>query len=196
MAIDDLEVTVTPAVSCSIDGECDDGLFCNGVETCVGGFCQPGTDPCPGQGCDEVNEECVAGPAFEDDFESGNAQGWELYGSGSTAGTGDWEMGDPAGTVSGSDQAQPEDAYEGTGCAFTAQNSSLGTDDVDGGVVYLVSPVIDLAGATSANLSYMRWFYNRDTGEEPVGSIWRRSTPTRAPTAGPNRALPLKTISA
>ncbi|MEE8522991.1 MAG: hypothetical protein V3T72_03585 [Thermoanaerobaculia bacterium] len=42
------------------DGACDDGLFCNGAETCdpVLG-CQPGSDPCPGGTCDEVNDVCV-----------------------------------------------------------------------------------------------------------------------------------------
>jgi hypothetical protein len=37
---------------------------------------------------------------------------------------------------------------------------------VDGGVVYLVSPVFNLNGVTSAELRYVRWFYNRDTGED------------------------------
>ncbi|MCP4571237.1 MAG: hypothetical protein GY838_02685, partial [bacterium] len=149
-----------------VNGDCDDGLFCNGAETCVDLICQPGSDPCPGQNCDEVNDQCVAGPVFEDDFESGNAQGWDLYASDSTASTGDWLVGDPAGTISGSDQAQPEDAYAGSGCIFTAQNTSLGVNDVDGGVVYLESPTIDLSGADTATLNYVRWFYNRDTGED------------------------------
>ncbi|MCP4593903.1 MAG: hypothetical protein GY842_24475, partial [bacterium] len=39
--------------------ECDDGLFCNGAETCVGGACTPGSDPCPGQSCDESGDVCV-----------------------------------------------------------------------------------------------------------------------------------------
>jgi endonuclease I len=47
------------APQCVGDPDCDDGLFCNGAETCVGGSCQPGTDPCPGQDCDEVNDVCV-----------------------------------------------------------------------------------------------------------------------------------------
>jgi len=38
---------------------CDDGLFCNGAETCSAvSDCQPGTDPCPGQGCDEGIDQC------------------------------------------------------------------------------------------------------------------------------------------
>ncbi|MGB2985870.1 MAG: agmatine deiminase family protein, partial [Phycisphaerae bacterium] len=60
-----------PAVPCGSDGDCDDGLFCNGAETCVGGVCEPGSDPCPGQGCDEVNDECISGPTAR--LESGTA---------------------------------------------------------------------------------------------------------------------------
>jgi hypothetical protein len=46
---------------------CDNGLFCDGVETCdpVTG-CQPGSDPCAGQSCDEVNDVCVSGECTED----------------------------------------------------------------------------------------------------------------------------------
>ena len=45
--------------SCIDNGDCDDGLFCNGAETCVSGTCQPGSDPCPGQLCDETGDVCV-----------------------------------------------------------------------------------------------------------------------------------------
>ncbi len=42
------------------DGNCDDGLFCNGAEICDPALdCQGGSDPCPGQTCDEVNDVCV-----------------------------------------------------------------------------------------------------------------------------------------
>jgi hypothetical protein len=44
---------------CLVDSDCDDGLFCNGPETCVAQLCQPGTDPCPGQDCDEVGDTCI-----------------------------------------------------------------------------------------------------------------------------------------
>jgi hypothetical protein len=43
---------------CLLDSECDDGLFCNGAETCSGGVCQPGGDPCPGTGCNEGTDVC------------------------------------------------------------------------------------------------------------------------------------------
>lgn len=45
---------------CSDDNGCDDGLFCNGQDTCDDGFCQVDCyDQCPGQECDEVNDMCV-----------------------------------------------------------------------------------------------------------------------------------------
>ncbi len=112
--------------------------------------------------CSVVMGEIV----FEDDFENGNVQGWLLFAPGSTADTGEWEIGDPNGTVAYDEQAQPEDAWEGVGCAFTEQNSTAGVGDVDLGVTYLQSPVIDLSGMTGATLSYYRWFYNRDRGED------------------------------
>jgi len=42
------------------DANCDNGLFCDGVETCDPVLdCQAGTDPCGGDPCDEENDECV-----------------------------------------------------------------------------------------------------------------------------------------
>ncbi|MCH7813754.1 MAG: hypothetical protein IID40_07000, partial [Planctomycetes bacterium] len=50
---------VCPACTCTSDGLCDNGDFCDGAETCDAfGECQPGSDPCPGQSCDEVNDVC------------------------------------------------------------------------------------------------------------------------------------------
>ncbi|GAG15586.1 unnamed protein product, partial [marine sediment metagenome] len=49
-----------PPCNCIVDGDCADGLFCNGAETCDAyGECQAGSDPCPGQMCDEDNDLCV-----------------------------------------------------------------------------------------------------------------------------------------
>jgi hypothetical protein len=45
------------AQGCTSDAECDDGLYCNGAETCVEGVCQDGTPPCDdGVGC--TNDSC------------------------------------------------------------------------------------------------------------------------------------------
>ncbi|NJL27584.1 MAG: M20/M25/M40 family metallo-hydrolase [Thermoanaerobaculia bacterium] len=46
--------------SCSVNGDCDDGLFCNGAETCDPVFgCQAGSNPCGSGTCDEANDTCV-----------------------------------------------------------------------------------------------------------------------------------------
>jgi hypothetical protein len=45
--------------NCSLDEDCDDGLFCNGVGTCQDGVCQIVINPCPGQMCNETNDQCV-----------------------------------------------------------------------------------------------------------------------------------------
>ncbi len=58
-AIDNLVLDVT---DCRSDGDCDDGLFCNGVESCDGGSCFPGLDPCELAGlgvCREEDDTCV-----------------------------------------------------------------------------------------------------------------------------------------
>ena len=46
------------APECNVDPDCEDGLFCNGAETCVAGACQAGSNPCPGQSCDEDLDTC------------------------------------------------------------------------------------------------------------------------------------------
>ncbi len=47
-------------VECLENADCDDGLFCNGEETCSSGACQTGTSPCTeSQECDEDADECI-----------------------------------------------------------------------------------------------------------------------------------------
>ena len=51
--------------ACTIDAECSDLLFCNGVETCVAGACQAGGDSCPNQSCDDLLDTCVGQAQLE-----------------------------------------------------------------------------------------------------------------------------------
>ena len=46
---------------CTVDAECDDGLFCNGTETCEVGVCTSGGEPCtdPCEQCDEETDSCL-----------------------------------------------------------------------------------------------------------------------------------------
>ena len=60
--------TLDGATSCASDGECDDGLFCNGFERCQSGFCAAGSAPCgAGTTCDEALDLCTTGCAIDAD---------------------------------------------------------------------------------------------------------------------------------
>ena len=49
-----------PPCQCTSDPVCDDGQFCNGLETCNAyGACVAISDPCPGQACMENTNSCV-----------------------------------------------------------------------------------------------------------------------------------------
>jgi hypothetical protein len=70
---------------------CDDGLFCNGRESCsADGVCQPGMPPCPmtpcGSSCDEAWDTCVSTSAPDADGDG--------YGSATCGGT-DCDDGNP-----------------------------------------------------------------------------------------------------
>lgn len=42
---------------------CDDGLFCTETDVCSDGDCTGSGDPCPGEFCDETNDNCIPEPA-------------------------------------------------------------------------------------------------------------------------------------
>ncbi len=58
------------APECSADSDCDDGLFCNGQESCINGACVSGNEPdcsfldsqCSYGVCDESSKSCVSKP--------------------------------------------------------------------------------------------------------------------------------------
>ena len=63
--------SITADTTCENDGDCDDGLYCNGVESCnlPSGKCMLGTPPCDAddgvfcngeEGCDETADACLA----------------------------------------------------------------------------------------------------------------------------------------
>jgi len=45
---------------CDNDGDCDDGVFCNGAETCVANACVAGSAPCDAALCDEATDSCAS----------------------------------------------------------------------------------------------------------------------------------------
>lgn len=56
------------ASMCKTNTDCNDGIWCNGEETCSAGQCQPGIPPC-GEGvrCDEITDHCGAAPCQDND---------------------------------------------------------------------------------------------------------------------------------
>ena len=55
--------TIPACVACTGNAECDDGLFCNGAETCGSGTCVAASDPCAGGPdcenlCNEAADNC------------------------------------------------------------------------------------------------------------------------------------------
>jgi hypothetical protein len=79
----DFELTVSGpscASGCSSDGDCDDGNFCNGSETCSGNVCQPDTPPncsdgnactidsCSNNACQNEEIDCDDGNVCTQDF--------------------------------------------------------------------------------------------------------------------------------
>ncbi len=66
------QMVAVSAVYCSRDGDCDDGLFCNGRERCDHGYdglasCWAGDSPCAeGQVCDDAADQCIGGFCTDD----------------------------------------------------------------------------------------------------------------------------------
>ncbi|MHC5110446.1 MAG: c-type cytochrome [Planctomycetota bacterium] len=48
-------------VDCLNTTQCEDNLFCTGVESCADGFCVANDVPCEGQVCDETLPGCISG---------------------------------------------------------------------------------------------------------------------------------------
>ena len=93
--------------------------------------------------------------------------------------TGDWEVDAPIESYVGTAMVQPN--YQvtagGLACAFTGnapQGSGAGTNDVDGGLTTLLSPVYDLTAYTNPAFSYYRW-YSNDQGATPGTDYWQVS---------------------
>ena len=77
-------------MGCANDAACDDGIFCNGMETCQTGTCLPGTAVTCGVGmvCNETDGMCVTPPAMDGGTPDGGAD--------VDAGTPDLDAGGPA----------------------------------------------------------------------------------------------------
>lgn len=102
---------------------------------------------------------------FYDNIE-GSTAGWTVVNSG-TLTSGGWAAVVPIGTTSSGYGAAPSaDASAAGTKAWVTQNGVAGGSataaDVDAGSTQLTSPVFSLAGASSATLSYARWYFCSD----------------------------------
>jgi hypothetical protein len=123
-----------------------------------------------------VFEDLPTGCSLDDDFEGG-AAGW-VNGAGSTCSTGAYVLGDPTLVTNGGVTTQVDgDHTTGSGNAFfTAVNTAAGTDDVDGGVCILESPVFPVSAASDLTV----WYFHgqRDAGGDPSGDFFRLEVST------------------
>ncbi len=106
---------------------------------------------------------------FNDDVE-GDTSSWTMTVADATSG--DWEQADPEGTTWNGNPAAPADDNTPAGTmAFVTQNGEPGdlafNDDVDGGPVTLISPLIDL-GSADGVISYARWFFSDSDGNDQM----------------------------
>jgi hypothetical protein len=103
------------------------------------------------------------------DFEDG-FQGWTSLPGSPPAKTGYFIAGDPVGTTVSGEPAQPEDDHTpgGTQCLYTDQNlyGDAGINDVEGGEVTALSPLLDATGYSALHLDLWRWHYNKNLAND------------------------------
>ncbi|MBN1653371.1 MAG: hypothetical protein JXA30_06295 [Deltaproteobacteria bacterium] len=126
---------VGDACECTDQAGCDDGLFCNGLESCVEGACQNGADPCASnQSCDEQLDQCVTSSTTPDAGAAGasgaaGAAGAAAGASGSEGGLADAGLSGASGTGTSGQSG----VDTGGAVAPGADNGSMGAAGTDVG---------------------------------------------------------------
>lgn len=99
-------------------------------------------------------------PGYQDDFFVD--LGWTTDDDGASSGL--WELGEPNGTIYNGNPSNPDldvDNDLGVDCYVTGNGGGqAGDDDVDGGNVILLSPMMDLSDYIDPVLSCQYWFFN------------------------------------
>jgi len=132
--------------ACDTNGDCDDGLYCNGAETCVGSVCQSGSDPCPGQSCDEGTDTCEAAPTMVLEWNMNTNPGWSTEGL--------WAWGQPAG--GGGQYGGPDPTSGATGSNVIGYNLA---GDYENNLPerHLTTAAIDCSNYEEVSVRFQRW---------------------------------------
>lgn len=92
-----------------------------------------------------------------------------------TADAGLWEKGEPVGTFIGPSISNPDfdlGGDYGDECYVTGNGGgAAGDDDVDNGIVNLITPSMDLSSYENPKLTYYRWFFNGGGGGTPNDTL-------------------------
>ncbi|MEM7249493.1 MAG: S8 family serine peptidase, partial [Acidobacteriota bacterium] len=136
--IDSLSL-ITP---CSVDGDCDDGLFCNGAETCDAGDCVSGAPPCADL-CDEATDSCLN---LIQEWDMSTDPGWTTQGQ--------WAHGVPTGGGGQHGGPDPTGGATGSNVLGYDLNGDYANNLVE---THVTSTAIDCSGLTSVTVRFQRW---------------------------------------
>uniref|UniRef100_A0A7S2H3M8 Serine protease n=1 Tax=Helicotheca tamesis TaxID=374047 RepID=A0A7S2H3M8_9STRA len=156
------------------DADCDDDIFCNGIETCSASEgCRSGMDACLDSGftCEEITETCFEASSCTvlEDFDGrteGDKTVWSTKDS--TCSTGTFEVGTPTKIVTsllGVTTQVDGDHTTGNGYAlYSSPNKDEFENDIDLGTCIATSPSYEVK--VKSILSVWYYFGQRDGGDD------------------------------